>query len=123
MLGAKFDPWFLEMSPYHPKHYGAFPEYLFHHERGFEKDAGVRWETPHLSLPQGLSLDRVLDRVSLRNQLESQSDALAAAADDGFDKYREAAVSLLGVPFELWSLMLFLLLGGLMGLLARRAMD
>lgn len=35
----------------------------------------------------------------------------------------EAAVSLLGVPFELWSLALFLVLGGLMVLLARRAMD
>ena len=95
MMGSKWDPWFLEMSPYHPKHYGAFPEYLFHHERGFEKDTGVRWETPHLSLPQGLTLDRVMDRVSLRNQLEAQTDALEAAGDEGFDKYREAAVSLL----------------------------
>jgi len=95
MMGAKWDPWFLEMSPYHPAHYGAFPEYLFHHETGFHKDDRVKWETPHLSLPEGLSLDRVLDRVSLRNQLESQSDALATAADEGFDKYREAAVSLL----------------------------
>jgi len=95
MIGTKYDPWFLEMSPYHPAHYGAFPEYLFHHETGFQKDARVTWETPHLSLPQGLSLDRVMDRVSLRNELESQSNALATAADDSFDKYREAAVSLL----------------------------
>jgi len=95
MLGPRYDPWFLEMSPYHPAHYGAFPEYLFHHETGFQKDQRVTWQAPHLSLPEGLTVDRVLDRVSLRNQLESQVAALATAADEGFSQYRDAAVSLL----------------------------
>ena len=95
MMGVKHDPWFLEMSPYHPAHYGAFPEYLFHHERGFEKDTQVRWQPPQLSLPQGLSLDRVRDRAGLREALESQCEALRFMADDGFDQYREAAISLL----------------------------
>lgn len=96
-LGAKHDPWFLEMSPYHPKHYGAFPQYLFHHERGFEVDESLRFQAPHLSLPQGLSLDRVMDRVSLRNALEQQTDDLTAIAGDvSFDATRQAAVSLLG---------------------------
>lgn len=96
MIGTKYDPWFLEMSPYHPKHYGAFPEYLFHHERGFETDARLTWEAPHLSLPEGLTMDRVMDRVSLRKQLELQTDSLAAvASDEGFDQYRDAALSLL----------------------------
>jgi hypothetical protein len=95
MMGNRFDPWFLEMSPYHPAHYGAFPEYLFHHEKGFLKDDNLKWESPHLSLPQGLTLDRVQDRLSLRNQLEAQTNGLAAMAEDGLDQYREAAVSLL----------------------------
>ena len=95
MMGTRFDPWFLEMAPYHPAHYGAFPEYLFHHETGFQTDKRVSWQAPHLSLPEGLTIDRVLDRVSLRNQLESQVDSLSAAADEGFDQYRQAAVSLL----------------------------
>ena len=95
MMGNRFDPWFLEMSPYHPAHYGAFPQYLFHHEKGFLTDNRVRWESPHLSLPEGLTLDRMRDRVSLRQQLESQVNALESAADDGLDQYREAAVSLL----------------------------
>lgn len=95
MMGPKYDPWFLEMSPYHPAHYGAYPKYLFHHEKGFLTDDRVKWETPHLSLPEGLPLERLMDRVSLRNQLESQVDALSAAADEGFDQYRQAAVSLL----------------------------
>lgn len=96
LLGARHDPWFLEMSPYHPLHYGAFPEYLFHHEKGRVTDESLRFQAPHLSLPQGLTLRRVLDRVTLRDEIERQSGALTAAAGDGvFDQYRAAAVSLL----------------------------
>lgn len=95
MMGSRHDPWFLEMSPYHPAHYGAFPEYLFHHEKGFLTDDQLQWQAPHLSLPQGLSLDRVRDRVGLREALESQSEALGSLSDDGFDQYRQAAISLL----------------------------
>lgn len=96
LLGRPRDPWFLEMSPYHPQHYGAFPEFLFHHATGFVKDDGLRFQAPHLALPEGLTLNRVLDRVSLRTAIEQQSRALTDAAGDAqFDTYREAAVSLL----------------------------
>jgi hypothetical protein len=96
LLGRQRDPWFLEMSPYHPQHYGAYPEFLFHHAAGRVKDAALRFQAPHLTLPEGLSLQRVLDRVSLRSEIERQSRALTDAAGDAqFDKYREAAVSLL----------------------------
>ncbi|MDZ4289086.1 MAG: DUF1501 domain-containing protein, partial [Prosthecobacter sp.] len=96
MMGPKADPWFLEMSPYHPAHYGAYPQYLFHHETGWMDGKDLKFQAPHLSLPEGLSLDRVLNRVSLRDQLEGQSRSLAKlAGDDQFDRYREAAVSLL----------------------------
>lgn len=96
LLGNRHDPWFLEMSPYHPLHYGAFPQYLFHHEKGRLADDSLRFQAPHLSLPQGLTLSRVLDRVSLRNEIERQSQGLVDVADGGaFDQYRAAAVSLL----------------------------
>lgn len=95
-LGPRHDPWFLEMSPYHPAHYGAFPEYLFHHEKGRMEDAGLQFRSPELSLPQGLTLERLRDRVGLRDLLERQSRALEDTVDDGrFDRFREAAVSLL----------------------------
>jgi uncharacterized protein (DUF1501 family) len=95
-LGAQHDPWFLEMSPYHPKHYGAYPKYLFHHERGFETDPSLHFQAPHLSLPQGLTMDRVMDRVSLRNALEQQTNDLTAlAGDETFDSTRQAAIGLL----------------------------
>ena len=59
--------------------------------------------------------DRIISGLRLDRWLPDVFEVRATCA--------EAAVSLLGVPFELWSLALFLLLGGLMGLLARRAMD
>ena len=96
VAGTKANPWFLEMSPYHPEHYGAFPEYLFYHEKGLARD-NLKFQAPHLSLPEGLSLDRVMDRVSLRDQLEGQADDLLTAGEqEQMDRYREAAISLLG---------------------------
>ncbi len=96
ILGQRHEPWFLEMSPYHPAHYGAFPEYLFHHEKGAVADANMKFHAPELSLPEGLTLDRVMSRVGLRDEIERQSRELSGAADDGhFDRHREAAVSLL----------------------------
>ena len=95
-MGKIHDPWFLEMSPYHPLHYGAYPDYLFHHETGPAQDAHLQFQAPHLSLPQGLSQDRMLNRVALRNELENQARFYADSGENaGFDKYREAAISLL----------------------------
>ena len=95
-MGRQHEPWFLEMSPYHPAHYGAYPEYLFHHETGTATDAGLIYEAPHLSLPQGLSTARVMDRVALRGEMERQSRLVEGTVEDaGLDKYREAAVSLI----------------------------
>ncbi len=95
-MGKHRDPWFLEMSPYHPQHYGAFPEYLFEHPKGQVEDPSLVFQAPHLSFPEGLDKSRVLDRVALRESLERQSDFYAAAMDDGgMDTYRQAAISLL----------------------------
>jgi hypothetical protein len=95
-MGHSHDPWFLEMSPYHPLHYGAYPEYLFHHETGPAQDANLRFQAPHLSLPQGLSEERVLSRVGLRDALEGQARFYSDVADGGgFDRYRQAAISLI----------------------------
>lgn len=95
-MGKQRDPWFLEMSPNHPAHYGAYPEYLFHHEKGAATDDGLIFQAPHLSMPDGLNEERVLNRVALRDGLEQQSRLYEAMAGDaGFDNYRQAALSLL----------------------------
>lgn len=98
-LGKARDPWFLEMSPYHPAHYGAYPEYLFHHADGPQKDASLVFQAPHLSLPQGLSLDRIQNRAALRDSLEQQVRTYEhVIEDEAFDTYRKAALSLLTNP-------------------------
>ena len=95
-MGKSREPWFLDISPYHPQHYGAYPEYLFHHATGTHKDSGLQFRSPQLSLPAGLNLNRVTDRVALRKDLERQSHALESAAGDAaFDRYQAAAVDLL----------------------------
>jgi hypothetical protein len=95
-MGRHRDPWFLEMSPYHPADYGAYPDYLFHFEKGRVADPGLKFQAPHLSLPEGLSLDRIMSRVALRNGIERQAASYSDLAGDGqFDKYRETAISLL----------------------------
>jgi hypothetical protein len=95
-MGRSHDPWFLEMSPYHPLHYGAYPEYLFHHATGAAQDGSLHFQAPHLSLPQGLVQERVLDRVALRDALETQTRFYDGVVEDaGFDNYRQAAVSLI----------------------------
>jgi len=95
-MGHQRDPWFVEMAPYHPAHYGAFPEYLFHHADGPMTDGALTFQAPHLSLPQGLNEQRVRNRTALRDELERQSRIYDATAEDaGFDRYRQAAISLL----------------------------
>ena len=95
-MGKSREPWFLDISPYHPLHYGAYPQYLFHHATGAHKDAGLNFRSPQLTLPSGLNLNRVADRVALRKDLQNQSKGLeSAAGDETFDRYQEAAVDLL----------------------------
>ncbi len=95
-MGKQRDPWFLEMSPYHPSHYGAYPEYLFHHEAGRVEDSSLIYQAPHLSLPQGLDLPRLLERTELRDTLERQARFFSGAVrDENFDQYRQAAMALL----------------------------
>ena len=96
-LGKRRDPWFVEMSPYHPTSYGAYPQYLFDHPKGGVEDANLKFQAPHLALPEGLDLARLSDRVALRDSLENQTRFYdeSASNDPAFDRYRQAALSLL----------------------------
>ena len=96
LMGSRRDPWFIEASPYNPKSYGAYPDYEFHFVRGRERNKNLNFQSPNLSLPQGLSRARLTDRDSLRSLLEEQRrdlDKLAAA--ESFDRHRQAVISLL----------------------------
>ncbi len=96
MLGPKRDPWFLDASPYHPLTYGAYPEYLFHHNKGVMKDAALQFRSPNLTVTEPLTRERLRDRNSLLNSLNKQRSFLETAGEvEGFDRYWQMAVSLM----------------------------
>ncbi|MSR59076.1 MAG: DUF1501 domain-containing protein [Planctomycetaceae bacterium] len=98
-LGSRRDPWFIEASPYNPNSYGAYPDYEFHFVRGREQNKDLKFQSPNLSLPQGLTRSRLADRDGLLDILEGQRRELSRlAAAESFDRHRQAAISLLTDP-------------------------
>jgi hypothetical protein len=96
LMGSQRDPWFIEASPYNPKSYGAYPDYEFHFVRGRERNKDLKFQSPNLSLPEGLSRTRLSDRDSLRSMLDLQRrDLEQAATIKSFDRHRQSAISLL----------------------------
>lgn len=99
LMGSRRDPWFVEASPYNPKSYGAYPEYEFHFVRGREQNKDLKFQSPNLSLPEGLSRSRLVDRDGLRSLLDRQRHTLEqAATSESYDRHRQAAISLLTDP-------------------------
>ncbi len=98
LLGRRYDPFFIEASPYDSKGYGAYPEYDFHHADGrLKRDREFR--TFSLDLPDTVDFERFQDRLKLRGFLDEQQRHLEAAApSEGVDRYRDMAVSLLSDP-------------------------
>jgi hypothetical protein len=95
-MGARWDPWVLNCSPYSATTYGAYPEYGFHHERGAENPKSLVFQAPNLSLPEGLDRDRMGGRVDLLAAIEDQQRDLDAHAEtENFDRHRQQAISLL----------------------------
>ncbi|MBL9124147.1 MAG: DUF1501 domain-containing protein [Planctomycetaceae bacterium] len=98
-MGPQRDPWFVEASPFNGDTYGAFPEYEFHHERGQQHSARLKFEAPNLSLPSGLNFDRLGSRLGLLGALDDERRGLErSSAEQDFDRYRQQAVSLLVDP-------------------------
>jgi len=96
MMGSRRDPWFLEASPFNPNSYGAYPEFEFHFVRGRERNNNLRFQSPNLSLPQGLTRSQLTNRDGLRRMLDWQRRELHRGASlESFDRHRQAALSLL----------------------------
>jgi hypothetical protein len=95
-MGSARDPWFVDASPFDSKTYGAYPQYTFHHANGAIKDHKRKFEAPSLSLPEGVSRQRILSRQELLRTLNQQRRALEQAADtEQFDRHRQNAISML----------------------------
>jgi hypothetical protein len=94
VMGSRYEPWFLEASAFEPRAYGAYPEYEFDHQERTYEPKRRGFILPNLSLPEGLSAERLKDRVGLLARLDSQRAGLEAGAES-FDRHHQAAVSLL----------------------------
>jgi hypothetical protein len=94
MMGRQRDPWFLEASKFEPRAYGAYPEYEFDHQDRPYKAVRGGFTIPDLTLPEGVNDTRLATRLDVLRHIDAQRAALDAAGT-GFDRYRQAAVSLL----------------------------
>jgi hypothetical protein len=99
LMGPARDPWFIETSDYDPLAYGAYPEYEFDHQDRPHKPKRLRFQSPDLSLPEGLGAGRLGSRVDLLHHIDQQRRQLDRAAETGgLDRFRQAALSLLTDP-------------------------
>lgn len=101
-MGGRRDPFFVEASPYgNPFWKGAYPTHTFPNETKkppTSPDARV-FEAPSLTLPVGMTMDRLARRTALMGELDRRRGMLEGAAVAGrFDRHRESAVSLLASP-------------------------
>jgi hypothetical protein len=96
VMGRQRDPWFLEMSKFEPKAYGAYPEYEFDHQERAYKPIRSEFEIPDLTLPQGVDGTRLSGRFDMLRRIDEQRSALERGASSaGLDSYRQSAISLL----------------------------
>lgn len=98
VMGSRFDPWFIEASPFHNTSYGAFPQYKFDHQERGQADNRV-FQAPSLTLQHGLTEGKLVQRVNLLTSIETQRRYLDRSAEiESFDRYRQGALSLLTDP-------------------------
>jgi hypothetical protein len=95
-MGRGRDPWLIEASSYDPTAYGAYPQYEFDHQERQRTPKRQVFQAPNLSLPEGLGLGRLGQRLDLLKYIDEQRrDLEHAAGTASFDRYREGAISLL----------------------------
>ena len=96
VMGPQRAPYLLDCCKFNGKSYGAWPKYGFHHQRGGENPAGYQFSTPSLVLPEGLTQQRLGQRVDLLNLVERQQHYLRQLAEvETFDRFQERAVAML----------------------------
>lgn len=97
-MGPLRDPWFLEVSPFAPKSYGAYPGYEFDHQDRADRNRRDHFQPTALSLPEGFEA-RLTGRMRLLEHLDRQRASLDRAGEvGGFDAHRAGALALLTDP-------------------------
>src|SRR5207248_555706 len=96
-MGRARDPWLIEVSPFEPFAYGAYPEYEFDHQRRPFTPRRKGFEAPNLSLPEGVGAGRFEDRLDVLRHIDEQRRDLERSAGS-LDRSRQSAISLLTDP-------------------------
>ena len=95
-MGARREPWFIEAAPFDPAAYGAYPEYEFDHQNRERAVKEKLFQAPSLALPERVGTGRLAGRLALLKQVDRQrADLERFAQIEQFDRFRQAAVSLL----------------------------
>jgi len=96
VMGASRNPWFLEMSAFESKAYGAYPTHEFDHQERARTPKRKEFQTPDLTLPEGINLERFEARRAILAHLDQQRSHLEQAAELGqYDRTRHDAIALL----------------------------
>jgi hypothetical protein len=96
-MGSRWDPWVLRAArDCGNQVYGACPACFRHDQLPHTHPASITFQVPHLSLPEGLSSERLSDRASLLAAVDRQQRELERdAAVQNLDRHREHAIALL----------------------------
>jgi hypothetical protein len=96
-MGQRWDPWVIRSAQDCGNAiYGACPDCFRHDRVAHTHPASNIFMAPNLSLPQGLSVDRLNDRMGLLNLLDQQRQQLDRAGTvQQLDRHRQQAISLL----------------------------
>lgn len=97
LMGSRYDPWFLESSPYRGGDVkGAYPDHAYHRGREDRVTDKSTFQAPVLKLPEGLSPQRMQNRVQLLNTIDRQRQDLEQTASvRKMDRFRQSVISLL----------------------------
>lgn len=95
-MGYKYDPWFIEASPYHNVWRGAYPGYNFPNLGLPFREEDRVFQAPNLQMPHELTQSRFSKRLDVLKHIEAQQRFLdEAAATKSFGRLREGAISIL----------------------------
>lgn len=99
-MGTRHDPWFLELSPFDPGSYGAYPQFGFDHQNKAQKSEQRAFEPLSLSLPAELSAGRLDRRIGMLADFDRKRAELDGWASSvaSLDQQRSGAVALLTDP-------------------------
>ena len=96
VMGTQREPHFLAACRFNGLSYGAWPEYGFHHQKGSKSDETLKFQTPILTPPEGLSTTRAQKRLDFLEQIDDSKGRFNELIEtESFRRYQDRAKTLL----------------------------